>query len=658
MKKPVKFISLILAFVLACAFIPGCTFVKYDKEKDFSETVVAKLSSYEIYDPAVSEAERDEGKGVYKTEEYKMYKYQLSNLVNQYYYYIAQGAVDVDYFIQMTLTDRIATNSAYAYLDFGHIVWSQYEENQVTEAKYAAVDEYIESQISEIYSDRGETYVAPTVNDDSSSSSTSTTYPTYTDDSWTGEKALSKDALLAECIRLGAIRAEDAEDYSDASKYELINVLHNVYKSESGYYGVTDDEIKAELKEKLSLTDADLQGLTRYQLIIKLDRYYFDSNRSRVYEVSASRIPGKSGSEERRSLERKAMERTLSALKETTDAIPVLRGDEKKRMEDAWKAIDEAKKNGGISATYTALADSFVIEYLVGRSQREQILVKLLQEYIESTVAVTEEEISSYYANLLQTQRNSFATVSEFTSAASSGNLIVYFPASTGYFFIKHILIPFSEAQTKQISDYKSSALNVSQEDVTAYRNSLASQIKSYAHIDGENSGDELTVAQIVEEINRTVAQTSDRNKVKEFTKLMYKYSTDTSGFGQIYGYSETVEETANETYVAEFAKAARELYATGKVGAISGEVVTDYGVHILMLSALADEERVVGLDEYAAASDNRTVKQQIEDIIYNDKLDDIYSKWSQENIRANYLDSVTVYNSAFAKIVEEMQSK
>jgi hypothetical protein len=552
----------------------------------------------------------------------------------------------------MVLTERIAINSAYAYLDFGHIVWSQYEEDQVTEAKYAAIDKYIESQISEIYSDRGETYVAPTVNS-SDSSSTSTTYPTYTDDSWTGEKALSRAALLSECVRLGAI----SEDDTDYTKYELINLLHNVYKSESGYYGMTDDEIKAELKEKLSLSDEAVAGLSRYQAIVKLDRYYFDANKSRVYEVSASRIPGRSGSEERRSLEKKAMERTLSSLKETTDSIPVLRGEEKQRIDDAWKQINEVKKTQGISATYTALADSYIIEYLVGQSQREQILVQLIQEYIESTVAVTEEEISSYYANLLQTQRNSFATVSNFTSAASNGDLIVYFPASSGYFFVKHILIPFSDAQKQQIENYKKSALNVSQEDVTAYRNSLAEQIKSYAHVDGENSGDELTVAQIVEDINRTVAQASDKNKVKEFTKLMYKYSTDTSGFGQIYGYSETVEVTDSESYVAEFAAAARELYATGRVGAISGSVVTDYGVHILMLTTLADTERVVGLDEYAAASDNRTVKQQIEDVIYNDKLDDLYTKWSQENIRSNYLNSVKVYSSTFAKIIDEIQN-
>lgn len=715
MKKIVRILSLVIALVMVCTCFTGC-FITYDKELDFKQ-VVAKIDSYTVLNPEVdvegligewvakndadsldteskkfadmNEDERDlairdrlsnmdekERQAIISdiiekdpsvgttTSEFKFYKYQLANFINTYYASYLNAGYDVDYLIdsimQSVLTQQIVINSAYAYKQFGLIRWSQYEEDEVTAYKYQTLDSYIEEMKSEIMEERGESYTSGGISPEEEDTNTSTTYPVYEDDTITGYEAWSKDQLISECMHYllpktatEEEKAEYRDELSDLVPYALIKLLNDYFKTASYYVELSSDELASEAR-KLGIS---VVGLTDFEIMTAIDNYYYGIRKSRNYEISATRVPGVYGDDAKRSLENAAMTRTLTYVKEQTEALSNLSDADKNKIENAWEKIDEIKLTKGLSYTYTALAESYIMEYLAGKSYREQILVNLLEEYIESQIGVSVREVEDRYAALLAYQQDAFsASADAYVAAAEAGEMILFHPQSN-YYFVKHVLIPFSTDQSGALSNYENSAAGQQYDNKEEYRDFLASQITGYEHRDGENYGEALSVDEIIADIRKSVAEVSDAEKDKVFTKLMYKYSTDTGGFSQKYGYKEQVTFANGEksAYMAEFAAAAKELYEKGELYALSDVVVTDYGVHILMLTRTTEQTVTAGLYDYACASDNRTVYQTIENELYNAKLNEYFTKWQNTEIVENYDKSVTTYDGRFANIIEEM---
>ncbi len=694
MKKIVRILSLVIALVMVCTCFTGC-FITYDKELDFKQ-VVAKINSYAVIRPDVDTTEflndwkeehypnaNDDYKlsesdtqkallefveenpelGV-KTSEFNFYKYQLANFINNYYASYLNAGYDVDYLIesimQSVLTQQIVINTAYAYKQFGLIRWSQFEEDEVTAYKYQTLDSYMEQMKASIKEENGESYVGGGISPEEEDTNTSTTYPVYEDDTITGYEAWSKDQLINECVlnllpktASSEEKAAYKEELEELVPYALIKLLNDYFKTASYYVGLSSDELKAEASE-LGITTTDLSD---YEIMVEIDNYYYGIKTSRDYKISATRIPGVFGDDEKRSLENNAMKQTLAYVKAQTDSATNISLEEKQKIKDAWAYIDDIKATKGISYTYTALAESYVMEYLVGKSYREQILVSLLEEYIESQIGVSKQEVEDRYTTILASQRDLFSSsVDAYISAAESGEMILFHP-QTNYYFVKHVLIPFSTDQSGELSNYETSAAGQQYDNKNEYRAYLAEQITGFEHKDGENYGDPIPVNDIIAEIRKTVAEVSDTEKDKVFTKLMYKYSTDTGGFSQKYGYKEqvTFAEGEKSAYMVEFAEAAKELYENGKLYDLSDVVITDYGVHILMLTRTTENTATAGLYDYACASDNRTVYQIIEDELYNSKLNEYFTKWQNTEITDNYDKSVKTYSGRYSNIIEEM---
>lgn len=655
MKKIVKILSLILCFVVACTCLTGC-FVTYDKEKDFKQ-VVAKVDSYTIVNPE----NEDE---TYQTEEFKFHKYQLANFIASYYesYLNAGYTVDdlIDSIIESVLTQKIVINTAYAYKEFGLIRWSQYEEEDITAYKYQQVDSYLEQMKTKIMEERGETYVSGGITPEDNSSNTSTKYPVYVDDTIVGYESWSKDQLVNECMyylvpadSTDVVKEEYREKFNDLVPGALIKLLNDYNKSVSYYEGVSSTELQAEA----TALGISVTGLTDYEVINAIDDYYFNKKQSRNYVVSANRIPGLFGDDKTRSLENNAMDRVLTSVKEETDAFTNVTAEEKQKIADAWATINEIKTTKGISYTYSALAESYIMEHIVGKSYREEVLVGLLEEYIESQIGVSSKEVEDRYASILASQKEAYSDdINNYISDMEKGNMVLYHPVS-GYYFIKHILIPFSTEQLADIEEYEGSAIGQQYNNQEEYRNYLATQIVSYEHKDGEDYGEAKSISEIEAEIRKTIAEASYGEKDKAFTKLMYKYSTDTAGFGQKYGYKEKVSFADGEksSFVPEFAQACADLYAKGDLYVLSDNIVTTYGVHIIMLTKVVDYETETGLYDYATPSDNRTIYQTLENELYDAKLSDFFTKWQNEEIVTNYANSAKVFDEKFENIIEEM---
>lgn len=692
MKKIVRILSLVIALVMVCTCFTACFFT-YDKELDFKQ-VVAKIDTYVILNPEVdvdarinawaeengkngddlTDKEREEiiveliaedpSVGV-NSKEFKFYKYQLANFINNYYASYLNAGYDVDYLIdsimQSVLTQQIVINTAYAYKEnFSLIRWSQFEEDAVTEYKYQTLDSYLNEMKSIIMEERGENYNDGVISPEKEETNTDTTYPVYNDDTILGYEAYSKDQLITEVAYYLLPKDATAEEEKafkdgllDYTHYALIKLINDYSKTYSYYAESTHDDLVSEATE-LGLTVTDMSD---YDIMIAIDDYYYNARKSRNFELSSSRIPGINGSDEKRSLENGAMDRTLTYVKEQTDALTNLTSEEKQKIEDAWEYINNVKVTKGLSYTYTALAESYIMEHLAGKSYREQLLVSLLEEYIESQIGVSTKEVEDRYASLLAYQQDAYtSSVDAYISAMEAGQMVLFHPQSE-YFFVKHVLVPFSTDQSGALSNYEKTAAGQQYDNKEEYRDYLATQITGYEHKDGENYGEALSLDEIIADIRKTIAEVSDSEKDKTFTKLMYKYSTDTGGFSQKYGYKEKVKfaEGEKSDYMVEFAKAAKELYEQGQLYALSDVVVTDYGAHILMLTRTTETTAIAGLYDYACASDNRTVYQMIEDELYNAKLNEYFTKWQNEEILENYDKSVDIYSGRFSNIIEEM---
>lgn len=294
------------------------------------------------------------------------------------------------------------------------------------------------------------------------------------------------------------------------------------------------------------------------------------------------------------------------------------------------------------------LEDQYKSEEIFLQSQYEQIIIEKLQEEIFGQVNVTDAEVvARYEANLRKNEATFNANDSAYASAFSSNEVLYYHP-ETGYATVKHVLLAFEEADLKDRKventhiffdgDYtltefeeRRSSGNYSDDAISAYRAKLAETIKvnNYGDFaDWWNDGatyDEEEMKDLVDwrdllydkdntpmsydfksffDIIRTSvnAQADNNAKLDKFTDYIFGYSNpdDKSMFNNVYDYTVTADE---DSYMEEFTAICKHLISgdalpdsvnygsygdeAGKVGSM-GWCVTDYGVHLVMVSYVA----------------------------------------------------------------------
>ena len=89
-----------------------------------------------------------------------------------------------------------------------------------------------------------------------------------------------------------------------------------------------------------------------------------------------------------------------------------------------------------------------------------------------------------------------------------------------------------------------------------------------------------------------------------------------------------------SETYMQEFADAARDMYDTLEVGQLYDKlVVTDYGVHIMYLASKTKAGEVKGLYDYQTPGEYTRVYDVIKDSLLSSKQSAAYNAWATEKI-------------------------
>lgn len=372
-----------------------------------------------------------------------------------------------------------------------------------------------------------------------------------------------------------------------------------------------------------------------------------------------NRYPAIHGDQKQRSLEREAVRRLVDVLEESVEDDFVATDKEKeyfkRDVEKMRKLIDSKKEEEIYPMLYDADYDAeknegngtYLLEYVLGKSARENRKMVKLEEMVEEGVTVTENEIQEYYNSLVTTQTTSFKTASNYSTAMTSDTTNVVYTPDSNYFYVKHILIPFSDEQKAELTEYKESGLYTAAQ-IEAFRGRLATQIVSYPHVEGEN---DLTRPMSVNSIFNTIkSQMSPyrydaREAERLFDSLTYEYNTDTGAFGSVKGYAVAYElaEGENETYMQEFADAARDMYDTLQVGQLyDKQVITDYGVHIMYLASKTTAGQIKGLNDYQTPAEYKKVKELIEETITANKEAAVFRTWQEEKI-TYYEDTMNI---------------
>lgn len=347
-------------------------------------------------------------------------------------------------------------------------------------------------------------------------------------------------------------------------------------------------------------------------------------------------LPGNHGNLETKSLENEGVKRLINTLKGLTESLINLTEDEKKAIDKDVENLNDLVKTQGVAAAYKVMGKTTMVKKLFGDSAIISKKMEILQNYIESKVTVSDEEIVEKYNQLLDEQMLSYATESNYDTAASGTDLILYRP-NNRYIYVKHILLPFSDEQKAYLERYKN---NSTEKEYNAERKRLVNNIVVYPHVNGEDDKTKpLTVSQVWSEVKAKMsrASASPYEAERTFDDLIYKYNTDPGIFGSETGYAVKykLRETETETYMQEFADAARAFRDDNyKIGQIYQDlVVTDYGVHIMYYASDYQGGDILTLNSYKTPGRYTSVREKIKSDLISTKTNQEFTKWQNERI-------------------------
>lgn len=374
---------------------------------------------------------------------------------------------------------------------------------------------------------------------------------------------------------------------------------------------------------------------------------------------SLSSYPGLFGDSDERSLGREAVKRFIMLLKDRVDGDFRLTADDKKKFEADDKEIDRIINEEGIEYVYGYLGDTHYVYYISGKDIERAQKIRALQTYLTDSVTVYDEEVATSYRNTLNEQMSSYSDdVSAFDSAMSGGSTTVLYYPNNNYFYVKHILLPFSDEQKADLAAYKA-RLNVTEDQIEAYRDMLVDGIVCYPHVAGEDDKSHpMTVDEVFNLISAKMTPLKSNVKLADvaFDDLIYLYNTDPGAFGNNKGYVVKYELDVgeSETYMQEFADAARDMRDTIAVGEVYSEkVVTDYGVHI-MYYASNTKAGAVDLYDYTTPGELKTYYDVLAAPIRSTRENAAYNNWEAQVLQYNFDSHATLYEKRYKDLWED----
>lgn len=200
---------------------------------------------------------------------------------------------------------------------------------------------------------------------------------------------------------------------------------------------------------------------------------------------------------------------------------------------------------------------------------------------VDAVVAKYRELAMASYAKY--TELGDEAGYTQYVSDMQSDNSTVYWhPYGEKFTAVAHILLKFSEEQLATLADIKDrfakGYIGTQAEydyEVEQWKASLTVKARDE---NGNETGEELSVADVYNEINSTLSAlgTDVKAKAEAFNSLIYKYGQDTGMFNATKYYVVNLDTDVTDTMVTAFAEESRRLYNEEGDGSLSQPIYVD----------------------------------------------------------------------------------
>lgn len=384
-----------------------------------------------------------------------------------------------------------------------------------------------------------------------------------------------------------------------------------------------------------------------------------------------------------------ALKRYFEYIRENYQ-VDLLTKEQRAEFDKDFEKVD-AKKGLPIweyAKLYYQMKDFWFVKNTYYEYSYKSMLLEKLKEYAQGEQEVSDKEIRDFYNSKLAEQRATYsANINDYINAMKSNEIVLYHPANTNFFYVKHILISFTQAQLSDIALYKKSGK--SDEQVQAYREKLANSIMLYEHRDGYDYGKPMSLSVAENDIYNSMRGKTGLAAEQEFERLIYKYNVDDGMFNNFRGYGMQYKDKESADYiegysgyVAKFEEASNKLYEQylelkrqgmdkrAATGLMSERVVSEYGVHYIMFSQ-AVNAYVIG--EKAELESNytniwgdlgdRERSQSYYDALKTElnkqKKNEAFNKYSSQivkKLRTEWGDSIKTFPKKYAKLVKEVE--
>lgn len=318
----------------------------------------------------------------------------------------------------------------------------------------------------------------------------------------------------------------------------------------------------------------------------------------------------------------------------------------------------------------------------VFKSYYESKLQELYQDYINSTSARSDEGYTDHYSNaaivkkfkeLLNASTESNTVEDNYIEVVTSTDndtLILYhYNGKYKFFSVQHVLISYSDeilSQLKNTNGYdaaKDLEIRNYYEQVRAALVGGTSDIENmettYRDDDGYTVKDangnklKITIGEIVSKFNEEankrltelhqteeyIAMNAEQRNLADirvrtllFNEFAWKYSGDTGSLTNdklagVLGFTITSENNNHGSFVKDFTNGAREMYAsiedeTKKLGEEIKYVVSDYGVHMMMITGVYEPGELVKI---TGKSDDQIVEELKNNYVSNLSTQTLY---------------------------------
>ena len=297
-----------------------------------------------------------------------------------------------------------------------------------------------------------------------------------------------------------------------------------------------------------------------------------------------------------------------------------------------WNQHDSMDLYDTVDKTKTSYSDKawnkFIQNLLVNESKRnlsknvEEVFLREVQRvydiYYQNAVlsqfqnnytqslAVTADDVVNKFLELYNAQKEQFTVnPAAFDSMIPTKAEGVYYVANPNYFKVNHILVKFSDEQTKAMEALKTDLEN-GKITVTEYNQGVAN-IKSQTKAYNRDTQEYEPYTQVLQTLNEAMkSATTLQDKFVIFREFMHRYSEDTATLNADACYyiptvkTDPVTGKSNDTMEENFADTSRELYESGEVGKYSDFAETSYGYHIILYSgdieSIAVDESVTNI--------------------------------------------------------------